>query len=240
MIKRLMDIFVSLIALTVLAIPFLIVIVTLRLTGEGKVFYLQDRVGYKGKHFKVYKFITMRENSENMGSGTITVRNDPRVLPVGRILRKTKINELPQIINVLKGDMSLVGWRPLVPKGFNDYPQHIKDNIIDVKPGLTGIGSIIFRDEEAIVTEAGLQGKDLFQCYREDILPHKGALELWYRDHQSFWLDIKIIFATAYVVLFSNSTAYFKWFKGLPEPQSPLVRKQMGLAVAGQQQIQQT
>ncbi len=231
--KRLFDILVALIALSFLAIPFLIVILVLRLTGEGNVWYLQERIGYKGERFRVFKFVTMRVGSEFTGNKDITVRGDPRVLPVGRVLRMTKLNELPQILNVLKGDMSIVGWRPLVPRGFYDYPEDIQQHIVQTQPGITGIGSIVFRDEEAIVTEAGEMGKDLHDCYREDILPYKGEVELWYGEHQGMLLDLKIIFVTAWAIIAPGGIDLGKWFRGLPEPESDLLRKHIHLGPGG-------
>lgn len=227
--KRLFDILLAGIALLILSVPFLIIIVVLRLTGEGKVWYRQNRVGYGGKHFRVFKFVTMRVGSEKTGNKDITVRGDPRVLPVGRVLRMTKLNELPQVINVLIGDMSIVGWRPLVPRGFSDYSEHIQQNIVKQKPGITGIGSIVFRDEEAIVTKAGESGKDLRACYREDIMPYKGALELWYNEKRSMLVDFKIIFLTAYAIVAPRNVDMQRWFPGLPQPSSPVVRKHCGL-----------
>ncbi len=215
MIKRTLDILVSGLCLLVLAIPLLLIMLILRLTGEGKVWYPQERVGLNGRLFKVYKFATMREDSERIGTGDITVRNDPRVLPVGRVLRKAKINEVPQIINIFKGDMSLVGWRPLMPKSFGYYPPHVREKIINLKPGLTGVGSIVFRDEEHIVEQAG---KEPRLVYMEDIAPYKGALELWYQDRQSLWLDLKVLFVTAWVVLFPQSDIVRKAFPDLPPP----------------------
>ena len=226
MTKRLFDILSALIALAFLAIPFLIVIILLRLTGEGNVWYRQDRVGYQGKHFKVFKFCTMRVGSEFTGNKDITVRADPRVLPVGRVLRKTKLNELPQILNVLIGDMSIVGWRPLVPRGFADYAPEIQEGVVQLKPGLTGVGSVIFRDEEAIITQASDQGKDLRDCYRDDIMPYKGAVELWYRDNHSFTVDLKVIFLTVYAI-FSPGVDCRKYFRGMPDPRSALIRKHL-------------
>ncbi|MFA9478900.1 sugar transferase [Phycisphaerales bacterium AB-hyl4] len=211
--KRLFDVFASGFALLLVGPMFLLVMLILRLTGEGKVWYRQPRVGYKGREFQVLKFVTMLEKSESMGTQDITLRNDPRVLPVGRVLRKAKINELPQIINILKGDMSVVGWRPLMPKSFAMYPEHVQAQIINVPPGLTGIGSIIFRDEEAIVEASDLEPREV---YEQIIAPYKGELELWYQKHQSFWLDMKIIFATAWMVLRPTSTAYLRWFSNLP------------------------
>lgn len=225
MLKRTFDILVSSAALLVLAVPFVITMLMLRLTGEGNVWYRQNRVGHQGRPFHALKFATMVSGSETMVDGGYTLRNDPRVLPLGRVLRKTKMNELPQILNILKGDMSFVGWRPVTPRSFAEYPDHVKEQIVQVSPGLTGIGSIIFRDEEAIVTEAVARGKDVMTCYREDIKPYKGELELWYKKNRNFRLDMKIIAATAWVVLFPRSKWHRSWFKGLPTPQSPLIRR---------------
>lgn len=207
------DIAVSGFALLVLAIPLLVVMLILRLTGEGEVWFFQERVGLRGRRFKVYKFATMRKDSEWTGSKDITLRNDPRVLPMGRILRKGKINELPQVINIFIGDMSLVGWRPLMPKSFAYYPPPVQQQIIHCKPGLTGVGSIVFRDEEAITARAQ---KPPERVYAEDIAPYKGELELWYQKHQSFWLDLKIIALTALAVLRPQSRLYEIWLPNLP------------------------
>ncbi|HSZ55172.1 MAG TPA: sugar transferase [Tepidisphaeraceae bacterium] len=207
------DIAVSGVALLVLAIPLLIVMLILRLTGEGEVWFLQERVGQGGRRFKVYKFATMRKDSEWTGSKDITLRNDSRVLPVGRFLRRGKINELPQVINIFIGDMSVVGWRPLMPKSFAYYPPHVQQQIIRGKPGLTGVGSIVFRDEEAITARAQ---KPPERVYAEDIAPYKGELELWYQRNQSFWLDVKIILLTALAVLRPKSRQYEKWLPNLP------------------------
>lgn len=207
------DVFASGLALLILGLPLLLTILVLRLTGEGDVWFFQERVGLNGRRFKVFKFATMRRDSEFTGTKDITLRNDPRVLPFGRILRKGKINEIPQLINIFKGDMSVVGWRPLMPKSFAYYPQEVQERIIQMKPGLTGVGSIFFRDEEAITARA-TKAPEL--VYKEDIAPYKGALELWYQRHQSFWLDLKIIFLTAWVVLRPSSRLPEKWLKNLP------------------------
>ncbi|MCF1752602.1 sugar transferase [Mariniradius sp. RY-2] len=195
--------------------PIMIPLMTLlRLTGEGKVFYVQQRIGKGGQPFGLIKFATMLENSANLPGGDVTMGNDPRVLPVGRVLRKTKINELPQLINIFKGDISLVGPRPLTTKTFAFYPKEVQNQIKDLTPGLTGIGSIVFRDEEKILASSP---KPHLQCYAEDIAPYKGKLEVWYKNNQSLGLDLKLIFVTAWVVLFPDSNIYEKLFKGLPE-----------------------
>ncbi len=186
----------------------------LRLTGEGEVFYFQERVGINNSSFHIWKFATMLKNSMNMGSGSITLKNDFRVTAIGKFLRKTKINELPQIINILKGDISLVGPRPLVFKTFSAYSNDIQSEIYKVKPGLTGIGSIIFRDEESIIS--GIKGEDPHEFYKRIIAPFKGDLEMWYQRKCSFFLDLQLIFLTAWVILFPNSKLYELFFKDLP------------------------
>lgn len=211
--KRIFDVVLASLALAVLAIPLLLVMLVLRFTGEGEVFFLQERVGWHGDRFEVFKFATMRKDSESTGTKDITLRNDPRVLPVGRFLRKTKINELPQLLNVLRGEMSLVGWRPLMPVSFAYYPARVQRRIVENRPGLTGIGSIVFRDEEAI-TEAST--KQAEEVYRDQIFPYKGELELWYQEHRNFWLDLKIIAATALAVLDPGGDIHLFWFPGLP------------------------
>ena len=189
----------------------------LKLTGEGHIFYLQNRVGYKKKHFNILKFATMLLNSPNMAGGAITTKKDPRITPMGGFLRKSKINELPQIINILKGDMSIVGPRPVMPISFDQYPPDIKEIIYNVKPGLTGIGSIIFRDEEDIVTAAKDRGEDPWDVYRKKIYPYKGEVEKWYQENQSFFLDFFVIFCTAWVIIFPSSNILFKFYKSIPK-----------------------
>ncbi|NOY51911.1 MAG: sugar transferase [Chlorobi bacterium] len=218
--KRLIDIVLSLTAILII-LPFWIPIcIILLLTGEHEVFYFQKRIGYKNKSFFIWKHATMLKNSEKMGNGLLTTRNDPRVLPLGRFLRKTKINELPQLINILKGDMSIVGPRPLVDKTFTPYPKHIQENIYNVKPGLTGVGSIIFRDEERLLSETEMKPKDFYQSY---IAPHKGGLELWYQNNLSFYTDIKLVFITAWVIVSPGSDLVYKVFKDLPPFPAELV-----------------
>jgi len=187
----------------------------LLLTGDHTVFYFQERVGLKNSIFKIFKFTTMVSGAENMGTGDITVKNDPRVTAMGKFLRKTKINELPQILNILLGDMSLVGPRPLMPKGFQRYSKHYQERIYDVKPGLTGIGSIVFRDEESLLNSSS---EDPQYIYEHIIMPHKGALEMWYQENRGFITDLKILINTAWVVLFPSSTLHRTFFSGLPSP----------------------
>ena len=152
-----------------------------------------------------------------MGSGSITLKNDFRVTKVGKYLRKTKINELPQIINILKGDISFVGPRPLVQTTFEAYSEKIQTQIYNVKPGLTGIGSIIFRDEESLLS--AIKDEDPHVYYQNVIAPYKGKLELWYQQNRSFTTDLKILFITAWVVLFPSTLLVYKIFKDIPPRQ---------------------
>ena len=213
--KRLLDIIVSVITLTLLLPLFIPIIIILRFTAEGEVFYFQERIGLKNSRFQIWKFATMLKNSMNMGTGSITLQNDFRVTKVGAFLRKTKINELPQIINILKGDISLVGPRPLVTKTFSAYSKAIQEKIYNVKPGLTGIGSIVFRDEETLISNA--KDEDPHEFYMRVIAPYKGELEMWYQDHKSFLLDLQLIFFTAWVIIFPESRLYEKLYTDLPK-----------------------
>jgi lipopolysaccharide/colanic/teichoic acid biosynthesis glycosyltransferase len=216
-IKRFFDILSSLVALMVLSPLLIPIAIGLKLTGEGYIWYFQERVGFRNKLFNIYKFATMLKDSPNMAGGLITTKKDPRLTPLGSFLRGTKINELPQLINILKGDMSVVGPRPVMQKSFNAYPDNIQKIIYNIQPGLTGIGSIIFRDEETLITEVRDRGGDAWDFYKNTIYPHKGELEIWYQAHQSFWTDLKIIFATAWVVMSPKSDIIYKWFKELPK-----------------------
>jgi len=216
--QRILDIMLSglaLLALSPLLVPIAIILL---LTGEGEVFYFQERVGKSGRRIRLYKFATMLKNSPNLGAGTITLKNDPRILPVGRFLRKTKINELPQLLNVLIGDMSIVGPRPQTQRCFDAFPQSSRDAILRVRPGLSGIGSIVFRDEEELMdgqTDAG-------RYYDEVIAPYKGALEEWYVKHGGLGTYLKVVLATAWVVVRPDSQIVWRIFAGLPQPPEAL------------------
>jgi lipopolysaccharide/colanic/teichoic acid biosynthesis glycosyltransferase len=213
-VKRFLDVLLSSFALIVLSPLLIPIVVILKFTAEGEVFYKQARVGYKNQIFNILKFATMLKDSPNMGTGDVTLRNDPRVTSVGKYLRMTKINELPQLINILIGDMSIVGPRPLMKVGFDRYEDKYKSNVYNVRPGLTGIGSIAFRDEEKIMTDSDLPPHE---CYAKKILPYKGALELWYQEHASLYTDFMIIFLTAWAILFPKSDLYNRVFRDLPK-----------------------
>lgn len=209
--KRILDLLIAFIALVLLSPVLIPVIIILALTGEHEVFFLQKRIGYKNKPFQIWKFATMLKNSPNIGTGEITLRNDSRVTPFGKWLRLTKINELPQIINVLKGEMSIVGPRPLMEVSFKLYSREDQQRIYNCKPGMTGIGSLVFRDEEKILSEAA----DPRMMYAS-IYPYKAALELWYQEHASVTTDCQIIFLTAWTIIFPENKLIQSLFKGLP------------------------
>ena len=212
-IKRFFDLIFSLLAFIILLPVFIPLIILLLLTGEHEVFFKQQRVGYKNKMFGIFKFATMLKNSPNMGLGDMTVRKDPRITAVGRFLRQSKLNELPQLLNIVIGDMSFVGPRPLMKAGFDRYSDDLKAKVYNVHPGLTGIGSIIFRDEELIITQSKLPPQE---TYKQLISPHKGALELWYQQHHNFYTDFMILFLTCWYVLFPKSRLVYKVFPSLP------------------------
>lgn len=218
---RIFDIVSSSIALAILSPLLLLTAVILRFTGEGDVIYLQKRVGFGGKDFGMYKFVTMRRDSERLPGGLMTAKGDPRVFPVGRVLRKTKINELLQFINVVIGDMSIVGPRPQVRPHFEAYSERVQRELEKLRPGVTGIGSIVFRDEEDIL---GAAGDDRERVYREVIAPLKGELEVWYSKHRSLRLDLALCFITAAFLVWPRPRVLWSMFKDLPRPGFEIAR----------------
>lgn len=210
---RFFDVLLAFVALLLLAPLLLPVLIALKLTGEGEIFFKQSRVGRHAGVFGLLKFATMLKDSPNIGSGTITLMSDPRVLPLGRFLRATKINELPQLINILKGDMSVIGPRPQTQRCFDAFPPSSQAEIIKVRPGLSGVGSIVFRDEERMMGHA----EDADRLYDEVIMPYKGALEEWYVANQGLKNYFLLIFLTVWVVVFPKSGLHWRVLKGLPE-----------------------
>lgn len=216
--QRLLDILFSGLALLVLSPLLVPIAIILRLTGEGEVFYVQQRIGRGGRMFGLYKFATMLKNSPSLGTGTVTVKNDPRVLPIGRFLRKTKINELPQLLNIFNGDMSIVGPRPQTKRCFDAFPASSQAAILTVRPGLSGIGSIVFRDEEELMHASA----EPERFYDEVIMPYKGALEEWYVANQGLWTYLCCIALTAWVIIFPKSTILWRLFPDLPSQPAEL------------------
>jgi lipopolysaccharide/colanic/teichoic acid biosynthesis glycosyltransferase len=197
---------------------WIIVIPILRFTGEGEVFFRQPRVGKDGKLFDLLKFATMLKNSPNIGTGELTLHNDARVLPVGRWLRKSKINELPQLINVWLGHMSIVGPRPQTPRCFAAYAEEIQRELSKVRPGLSGMGPILFRGEEKMMKDVA----DPVAFYDQVIMPYKGEVERWYIENHTARNYFLIIIATIWIILFPKSRVAWQWFRGLPTPPAEL------------------
>ena len=211
--KPTFDYLLAIIALVISMPLTLPVTLILLLTGEHEVFYRQDRIGFKNSRFNIYKFVTMKKGSADKETGSLTLRNDKRVTTFGRILRAMKVNELPQILNVLTGRMSFVGPRPQMDFEFDCYSEEVREVIYNTPPGITGIGSIIFRDEEKQISAA--EG-DKHKFYKNNIAPYKGELELWYLEHISFRTDIALLFITAWVIFYPKSNIIYKIFGDLP------------------------
>ena len=211
---RFFDIFLSGIALIVLSPLFILVMIILKLTGEGEMFFHQKRVGKNKKNIYLFKFATMYKNSENIGTKTITIKNDPRILPVGRFLRDFKINELPQLINIFKGEMSFIGPRPLTNETFSFYSEEIQKKIASIEPGLSGVGSIVFRNEEKILSD----GNNSSDIYKNFISPYKGELESWFIENRNIYTYFSLIFLTVLIVLNLQPKLIFKIYKDLPKP----------------------
>lgn len=218
MLIRFFDVILSGIALVILSPIFITIILFLKFSGEGEIFFLQQRVGKNRKMFNLFKFATMLKDSSSMGTGTVTIKNDPRILPTGKFLRKTKLNELPQLFNVFVGHMSVIGPRPQAQRCFEAFPIESQNIIVKIKPGLSGIGPIIFRGEEDI-----LEGSNrMLDFYDNVIAPYKGNVEAWYIGKQGLITYFSLILITIWVVLFPKSNIVWRLFKDLPSPPDTL------------------
>jgi lipopolysaccharide/colanic/teichoic acid biosynthesis glycosyltransferase len=216
--ERFFDIFFSGIALLILSPLLLPIGLILKFTGEGEIFFFQVRIGKGRQEFKLFKFATMLKDSPNIGTGSVTMKDDPRILPIGKFLRKTKINELPQLLNIFLGDMSFIGPRPLTAQNFGSYLDDTQEIIKKVRPGLSGIGSIIFRGEEEIMHGPSAS----IDFYNNIIAPYKGSLEKWFVSNKNIYIYFLAIFVTAWVIVFPSSKIAWRVFKDLPEPPSEL------------------
>ena len=212
--ERFFDIVFSCLALLILFPLLLPIALILRFSGEGEIFFMQERVGRGGQTFKLFKFATMLKDSPNIGTGTVTMKGDPRILPVGKFLRKTKINELPQLLNIFFGNMSVAGPRPLTAQNFGSFSAETQKIITKVRPGLSGIGSIIFRGEEEIMHGAAAS----LDFYSNIIAPYKGSLEEWFVSNRGLRIYFLVIFVTVWVVMRPSSRIAWEVFRELPEP----------------------
>ena len=190
MVKRLFDILVSLIGLVILSPLFLTIAGLVKIDSKGPVFFKAERTGRYGKLFKMYKFRTMVVSAEKLG-GSSTAESDPRITGVGRFLRKYELDELPQLINVLMGEMSLVGPRPEVEEYTCLYTEEEKI-ILSVRPGMTDYASTKFINLNKILTRSADPDKD----YKENIAPEKNRLRMEYARNNSLWIDFKILIQT--------------------------------------------
>lgn len=196
--KRVLDVFLSLSAIVVLAVPMIVIAGLVAASSPGGVIFRQTRVGQNGALFQILKFRTMRSS----GQGPLVTRSgDPRVTPIGAVLRRLKVDELPQLFNVLKGEMSLVGPRPEVPRYVEKYTEAQRAVVLSVRPGITDLAAIHFRDEESMLASAG---KDTERVYVENIMPIKLRFYMDYINNRSNVGDLKILFATFKAVLKLN------------------------------------
>ena len=196
MFKRLFDVVSALLGLLVFGLPMLAVAAWIRLDSPGPVFFRQERVGRHGKVFRIHKFRTMAVDAEQRGP-QLTVGADARVTRAGRVLRANRLDELPQFLDVLAGDMSLVGPRPDVPRYVEQWPPALRERVLAVRPGITDPASLKFRDEAKLLAQAA----DPEREYMEVILPRKLALAADYADHASLWTDLRILARTAGVLV---------------------------------------
>jgi len=194
--KRLFDLVLSSLGLLVLAPVLLLIALAVKLDSAGPVFFRQERVGRYGQPFRIHKFRTMRHDQGTQGL-QITVGADRRITRVGGFLRRTKLDELPQLIDVWVGSMSLVGPRPEVPRYVAHYPAAMREKVLSVRPGITDIASIEYRDESSVLAQA----TDPEQAYIHEVLPHKLALAASYVDQASVWMDVRLIWRTIRVIV---------------------------------------
>lgn len=191
MAKRLFDFLASALALVLLSPLFALIAVWIKADSPGPVFFRQTRIGRAGKPFRIYKFRTMYARAQNAGPA-LTIGADPRITRAGGLLRRLKLDELPQFINVLLGQMSIVGPRPEVPRYVEMYPPETRAIVLSVRPGITDPASIEYRTESAILGRSS----DPEQRYIQEIMPAKLRLAVEYVQHASFWRDLAIVWAT--------------------------------------------
>lgn len=212
-IKRSADILFAFIGIVLSAPVLIICIVLLIFSGESSPIFTTYRVGKDGELFRMFKLRTM--TSKVTGSSSpLTAYNDNRVSFLGRLLRFSKIDELPQFFNILNGDLSFVGPRPMLPEVFLMYDESTQDLLNQIRPGVTGIGSIVFRNETALFSKVKIKKYEDF--YREAIAPVKGDLEVWYISNKSFLVDFKLLVFTVIAVVYGQVKGLHRYFKGLP------------------------
>lgn len=200
MTKRVVDVLLATIGLTLLAPLLVAIAVAVRVTSSGPAIFTQERIGLHGRPFNLYKFRSMVAGASNLGP-QLTIGDDPRVTPLGRFLRRFKLDELPQLFNVLRGDMSIVGPRPEVPKYVALYPQDVRERVLSVRPGLTDQAAITL-DEERMLAHAA----DPELIYVSEVLPSKLALYEEYVATHGFLVDLAIIARTVHRITFGRAS----------------------------------
>ena len=215
--KRFFYILFSLSAILILSPILILTILILRFSGEGEIFFLQKRVGLDGNRFNIIKFATMLKNSSEIGTRTITIKDDPRILPFGKFLRKSKINELPQLFNIVSGDMSIIGPRPLTTETFNHYSIIVRNIITKEKPGLSGLGSIVFRREEEILNKSNINTE-----LHQQLIEYKGSLEMWYIENNNLFIYFFLILLTILVIFSPKYSSLIRILNNLPSPSKEL------------------
>lgn len=198
-IKRLLDIIFSFVLLILLSPILILLAIIVKIDSKGPILYKQKRVTTYGKIFKINKFRTMVQNADKIGT-LVTVGKDNRITRVGKVIRKFRLDELPQLINILTGDMSFVGTRPEVKKYVDSYTDEMKATLL-MPAGVTSVASIKYKDEDEILEQAVKNGKDTDLAYIEDVLPEKMKYNLVYITKFSLWYDIKTCVSTVIGVL---------------------------------------
>ena len=211
--KRFSDIIFSIFGIIITGPIMLFTIIILYLTGEKKPVFNQLRVGKNKQLFRLYKLRTMNSNGA-INSGPITLHNDDRITFLGKFLRWSKIDEFPQFFNVLNGDLSFVGPRPLMPETFYKYKKTTQKKIASIRPGITGAGSVIFRNESFILKTVSQEKQESF--YIQNILPYKGQLEEWYIENNSFIMDLKLLIFSVLVIVYSGTKRLNSFFREIP------------------------
>lgn len=197
--KRIFDIFFSLVLLIILSPILLILAILIKIDSKGPVFYRQERVTTNGKIFRIFKFRTMVQNADKIGS-LVTVGNDSRITRIGKVIRKIRFDELPQLINILKGEMSFVGTRPEVKKYVEKYTDEMMATLL-MPAGVTSYASIMYKDEDEVISNLQKSGKTVDEIYIKDVLPEKMKYNLEYIRKFSFGYDIRLCFKTVIGVL---------------------------------------
>ena len=194
MLKRFFDIIMSLLLLIVLSPVFLILAIWIKVDSQGTVFYRQERITQYGRTFRIFKFRTMVSNADKIGT-LVTTQNDSRITRVGEKIRKCRLDEIPQLINILKGDMSFVGTRPEVQKYVDAYTNEMKATLL-LPAGVTSLASLKYRDEDEIISQETDKGKTVDQAYIEDVLPEKMKFNLEYLDTFNILKDVNLCVKT--------------------------------------------